>query len=595
MKRIVANSENLQKTFPKVYEDLFSKSSVVASAPGSLWWTGEHGVLDGNFGILQKLPMRVYVGLEPTSSNEVKIGSYLYFSPGERKFLATFLEEPLATKLITFLREQPEVQKGGLILHILTEIPPSRGLNSSGALAVALSTALNLFWSKLTQKQVADWRYSQTEKLLKDLDFHKTLYQAWKFESIFHGDVTSGCTVLAPMIGGDYPAICFPPKHDLTHIQDYWAGRYSHLDAKKISGARLNEFFGFKSLPSWSFDFGLIYSGDARPTSIVIQTAVGRRKELDEVLKEAKKLSFPKPYELPETHSWKSYMNALKINSLEVLLSMREVFEKGLSQKAMRDFFQSINRYQGLLNMVTVHSTAIETIENHLRQVVYEYGDEFGIGTKISGGGLKGDVMFVTAYHGIRESMGHILKRIGENMKLDFFIDYASWLDGIEDDSVKVEQNLSSKFYSNFISPGSVYVKHFSSKGFHHTDIYTPENFEKERGARSLVLDSVNNEIWVRKTRLDSKAIHTSTATIKVLKVLLEHLGKEVRNNKLPQSTYTEDRNEFQSKIVSPLNKAVRKELEKELPIEIHGSFDEFTVKLTSDLPFSIHYIEKVF
>lgn len=595
MKRIVANSENLQKTFPKVYEDLFSKSSVVVSAPGCLWWTGEHGVLDGNFAILQKLPMRVYLGLEPTTSHEVKIGSYLYFSPGDRKILPALLEEPLATKLITFLKEQPEIQKGGLILHILTELPPSRGLNSSGALAVALSTALNIFWDKLSQKEVLDWGLLPTEKLLKDPNFHKTLYQAWKFESIFHGDVTSGCTVLGPMVAGDYPVICFPPPHDLTHKQEYWEKRYSHLDSKKISGVRLNEFFGFKSLPSWSFDFGLIYSGDARSTSIVMQTAFGRRKELDEVLKNAKKFSFPEPYKLPETHTWKSYMNALKVNSLEVLLSLREVFEKGLSQKAMRDFFQALNRNQGLLNMVTVHSAAIESIENHLRQIVYEFGDEFGIGTKISGGGLKGDVMFVTAYHGIRESIPDILQRIGENMKLDFFLDYASWLDGIEDEAVVVEQNLATKNYSKFISPGSVFVRHFSSKGFNHTDIYTPANFEREKGARSLILDPVNNEVWIKKLKLNSKDIPTSITTIKVLKILLDNLGKSVKNTRLPESSYTADRNEFQSKIVSPLNKVLRKELNKELPIEIHGGFDDFTVKLSAELPFSVHYIEKVF
>lgn len=590
--RIPANTESLKKHFPYLYEDLFSKSTVVISAPGGFWWTGEHGVLEGNIGIIQKIPTRVYIGIEPTGSNEAKIGSYLYFSPSEQKFLSTFVEEPVATKLLTFLKEQFDLEKGGVILHILSEIPAGRGLNSSGAFASSLSAALQIYFTKIDPAEIAKWRYQESDKLLKNVTFHKILLLGWKFESIFHGDLTSGCTVIAPMIGGDYPTICFPPHQDLDHSQDNWGNRFKHLDNKKIAAARLNEFFKFKSLPSWSFDFGLIYSGDSRPTAAIIQTSIARRKELSQVLKKAKHLNFNKPYSLPLATSWDAYMDALKINSLEVLLSFKEVFEKGLSEKVMREFFLSINRYQDLLNVVTGHSAAIEAIENTLRQTFFEYGDEFGIGTKTTGGGLKGDVLFVTAYHGIRDNLSAILETLGQKMSLSFSLDYASWLDGIEDEPLKVEQDLASKIYSQFVSDGTLFVKHFSSAGLIHTDIYTPEKFSREKGAMSLILDPREHEIWIRKERLDSKAIPSSSATILILKTLLDHLGKEVKNTNLPKSSYAQDRNELQSKIISPLHKQLKKYLKKELPIDIHGGLDEFTIKLSS-LPFSIHYIEK--
>lgn len=592
--RIPLNSESLKKNFPQIYRELFSKCPIVASAPGGFWWCGEHGVLEGNFALIQKIPARVYVGIEPTSPPDVKIGSFLYFSTTDQKFLTNFMEEPVATKLLTFLREQVFGSKSGIILHIISEVPINRGLNASGAFSASLSAAIKLFLNETNTKAISSWRHSQTSKLLLDSNFHKTLLLAWKIESILHGDLTSGSTVIAPMIGGDYPTICFPPHQDLSNLQNHWQTRYSHLDNKKIAAARLNEFFEFKSLPSWSFDFGLIYSGDSRPTSAVHQISIARRNELHQVLTKAKHLNFLKPYVLPKEHSWDSYMQALKINSLEILLNFREVFEKGLSEKVMRDFFLSINRYQDLLNVVTTHSTGIESVENLLRQKVYELGDEFGIGTKTSGGGIKGDVLFVTAYHSIRDTLDNLLEHLSRSLKLDFFLDYASWIDGIEDDNVSVEQDLLSKIYSDFVSAGSYFVKHFSSNGFKHTDIYTPEHFEIEQGSMPLILNPFENEIWIRKTKLDSKTIPSSQTTIKVLKILLENYGKQISNSKLPDSSYSHDRNELQSKIISPINKQVRKHLGKDLPIEIHGTLDKFAIKL-SDVPFSIHLIEKIF
>ena len=137
-----------------------------------------------------------------------------------------------------------------------------------------------------------------------------------------------------------------------------------------------------------------------------------------------------------------------------------------------------------------------------------------------------------------------------------------------------------------------MFIKHHSSAGFVHTDIYTLERFENEKGNISLLLDPQNHEIWIRKMRLDSKAIPSSSATIQILKTLLDNLGKEIKNSKLPKSSYSQDRNELQSKIISPLNKQLKKTLNKELPVHIHGSIDEFTIILKG-LPLSIHVIEK--
>jgi len=126
-------------------------------------------------------------------------------------------------------------------------------------------------------------------------------------------------------------------------------------------------------------------------------------------------------------------------------------------------------------------------------------------------------------------------------------------------------------------------------------DIYTDDNFHREKNIIPLLLDPINNEIWVKGEKLDSKQIPTTVSAIKIVKTLLEKIGREVKNDKLPDSTYAEDRNEFQSKIISPLNKVLRQKLGKDLPLVIHGSLEEFHVKISSELPFAIHIVEKIF
>ena len=116
---------------------------------------------------------------------------------------------------------------------------------------------------------------------------------------------------------------------------------------------------------------------------------------------------------------------------------------------------------------------------------------------------------------------------------------------------------------------------------------------EQEKRKIDLLLDKVEGDVYIRGRKLTSKEIFSSSATVEILSILLENYGKTISNLKLPPSSYSQDRNEMQSKIVSPILAIFKKITNKELPLELSGGLTEFSMKVqTSDV--NIKVLEKI-
>jgi hypothetical protein len=59
--------------------------------------------------------------------------------------------------------------------------------------------------------------------------------------------------------------------------------------------------------------------------------------------------------------------------------------------------------------------------------------------------------------------------------------------------------------------------------------------------------------------KLTSKEIHSQNTTIDMLRILMDNIGKEVSNTKLPVSTYSQNKNEILGKVVLPIRKLALK------------------------------------
>jgi hypothetical protein len=108
-----------------------------------------------------------------------------------------------------------------------------------------------------------------------------------------------------------------------------------------------------------------------------------------------------------------------------------------------------------------------------------------------------------------------------------------------------------------------------------------------------LLLDLINNKMYINGRKLTSGDLHSQTATIEILKILIEHIGKDISNKELSSSGYAKNKNEMIGKIVMPLIELVEKETGKKLPLICKGSIYDFYIKLNkSDIDIAI--IDKI-
>lgn len=104
-----------------------------------------------------------------------------------------------------------------------------------------------------------------------------------------------------------------------------------------------------------------------------------------------------------------------------------------------------------------------------------------------------------------------------------------------------------------------------------------------------IVFDAIGRKIYFRGERLTSKEIPSQNAANDLFERLLENVGEEIPNHSLPVSSYSKNRNEMVSKIISPLSKFTKERLHFPLPVKCTGSITEFRILLEkADLPISL-------
>ncbi len=606
--RIKLNSQSLKKEFAKDYQDFFSRSMIITSAPGTITWAGDYAVMEGGFAILQKIPLRVYIGLELNTNDKTEIGDFKYFSKSKGQFKNCELELPVKNNLVRFVDHYLEdVEKDiHLKINILSEVSPGRGLNLSGALSASLALALELYFKKIKIKEMEKWKQTDLTTLTRkiDLKFDQVFRLSWKMNAIFHGNVSSGGSSFAPFIYTPFPVVYFSEKRaeindkeNFSNIRfpKYLDGDWRGYEQIFYGAIKFEELFNYKSLPNWPIDFGAIYSGDERMTATTHGT-IGEIRDILKTTTDLVKEDFapymanlpvtPYFYKLATKHGWRGlwniYVDPTIVSSMEVLNAFRDLFEKGLADKSIKNLFAALNRMSAIYQVLELSSPLFQYIQKYLNDDMIRLGDPHGAATKPLGCGKKGDLLFVLPYHGLRDQIDRVINEMIEETKEHMYLDYASWYDGIEEEGAKLEQFLEGKIYSEFISRGAVLIKHLNYKGFIHKDLYTQEEFHKMIPDADLLMDEIDGKIYIKGTQLTSKELHSATATISILKELINKPGEAVANATLPISSYTQDRNELQSKIITPLCKIIQKNTGRKLSFKINGGITNFTVKLGS-------------
>ena len=613
-RRIKMNSASLQEAFPEVYKDFFSKSSLVTSASGSFWFAGEYGVLYGGMGVLQKLPTRIYVGLDPTDDDHISDGGGWFFIPSKGEFEKIELTKnhDVKKKLdglfkLEFAKIAGSDRVKSFRFFYLYELPHSCGLNSSGSLSVAFASAFLLLTDQISSKDIEEWGRLVTSELFNNISFDKVFRLSLKLESIFQEGSASGASIFAAMLSTFFPVVYFAEKRlgikeaegrcRLPTFAD--ERRFDVYDKLFYRGFKMEEVLDISG--DWPIDFGLIFTGDFVRSGVVIKSNNSRVQLLSKVQENIKENVNKMLKEMPDTllHGlarnpydiWLSYIKALNGSALETFFNLHYILKFGASSGNVDDLISSVNNNHCALKIIDVSSERMETICNGIIDAARDLGEN--VGCKPTGSGRKGDLLFVAPFHGLRDSIIEIIENLNQKIKEDLWVDYMSWVDGIGGEGILVEQDLGEERYSNFISPSSVQVKHLTREGKIHRDLYTYEEFEEHKNEMDVLLDAIEGDIYIKGKKLTSKDVHSARETVNILEILIGNFGKAIPNDMLPHSSYAAERGELQSKIVSPLCKAVEKNLKKKLNLHISGGVLNFTIKIEPGI--DIFIIEKVF
>lgn len=152
-----------------------------------------------------------------------------------------------------------------------------------------------------------------------------------------------------------------------------------------------------------------------------------------------------------------------------------------------------------------------------------------------------------------------------DKTNLDFVgskIVYANWVDGVEHEGVRFEQDLQHGIYSDFLDSSSCILKTTDGK----VQIGECELMIKNY-TKGILLDMINNKIYINGRKLTSEDLHSQTATVDILKILIENTGKDVSNKDFPSSSYSKNKNDMLGKIILPLIELIEKETGKKLPL----------------------------
>lgn len=142
---------------------------------------------------------------------------------------------------------------------------------------------------------------------------------------------------------------------------------------------------------------------------------------------------------------------------------------------------------------------------------------------------------------------------------------------------IKIEQNIKKRIINDLIPKNSFILDS------HNKDckIGNYEELCKNR-KNDIIIDPVYNKIFIFWEKVKSNEIHSQTMTVEILSHLLKNINQNIPNTRLSPSSYSKNKNDMFSKIISPLKKITKQKVGKEIPLTCSWSLHDFNIKLNS-------------
>lgn len=608
-----SNTQSIKERHSEVYKEFFAKNDVVLSGDFTYAITGGLSWRVGAPTVRIKLPFRGYIGITPNNKKgQVLIGDSLYYNAHEDSFKVSEYElfnpvvsEPYFKNL--FERKFGHTDFQGATINIFAERPEDRGYDTGSGQIVIM--ALYLFYGLIdldTLKQFSKTSYLNRDKYSDEFKniFDEIYKEGIKLVSITQEGGSSGSASVSSLLDSKTPVVQFTEERGGSSKKPYPGlvpidirEGLDKIDHMKWWGFRLNE------LTDISVDFPLdvvsIFPGSARVlhsasgyvNSVLLKEFDNLRdnvKEMFSMIENKEDIKVPSFLQNIEQDGryWQEYARGQMYVRLYSINSILKLYKSSLSTSVLNQFFETINStYQVNAPFEESPSRNIQFIVNKFRKKANERGVTIGI-HPLNWGKMDGNIFIFSRQKSFRTSAEEVVKDLRKNYDHLISMDFASWKDGWGAEGARIEQHLSNGIYSEFVDQNARHLIVWDKSNIPQKNIVknvTREDFD-------ILLDKINNKIYIKGIECTSKELPTQKAAIEVLSFLLEHYGQNISNKELPAKSYTGYRNEFQSKIVTPLNKVLKDQI---LGLKTHGKLTNFDVEFSPD-KLKIGVLEKI-
>lgn len=583
------NSNKLKKEFPEEYKNFFTDNEIVISAPFVMNWSWDVMPNYNWIFIKQKLPIRMYIWVKFNKSQKININRLKYLDTWENRFrnINAFEHAPYFFDLSNMLNKKHKklIKKYGWIeITILSEISRWSWLGFGPVSFLLISTLIKRLENKECNQE-------KIEKI-NQLNINEVINNSYVwFKDIFEESLSIdkdiywmffGSTQLTSFFNWYYPVVSFTEDVDERKVKD--------VSQIKYYSFRLNELFpDLRWVPYMPIDYGIVYSGNPVILEQVTSKKIFQKEFNNKVRSEIDKIFSEHISEMVPSKTPLFYKNFIKENSksmndvnlrytwkisTEILYFMSLLYSKNYYEDYIKRFLYNL-RNQRYLDYINNDSSS------YFRSVVDALTNNFEWGSKKFLWLFPNDssvmwwcVNFATPLEWFRSDT---LKAINDTSHKFTWLKllYANWIDWLEHDWLRFEQDFENDLYSEFLDGANYIIRDLDGK----TKIWDLDELLLEE-SNDLLLDTVNNKIYLRWKKLTSKDLHSQTTTVEILKLLVNNINKDISNKDLPTSSYSKNKNEMLGKIVLPLIGLLEKVTWEKLQFICKWSIYDFYVKL---------------
>ncbi len=567
------NSAELQKKFPEVYRDFFSKNDLVVSGCFSMAWGNESIIHQSKYVLTRsKVPLKCYLWLKKNTNKKVEFTEIICFDSSRSNTESIPYRNIIKEETIIIDKIQKYLTgigiTEGVTISILSEIPRGHSFWFSDTLFAILSVAINVFFWKIESDTLKNYsEFEQSPYFQEVLDF------SWSLSLVArYGNTIAQC--IRNILSSSWAPLAVYCQEFSSHWEENVVGEKK---ANSLNASYQDSYLWVER--ELSLDYGVLFTG--------IET---NSKQIEE-MKESDFLSFRKYGDfikndiLHEDSGFffdsfsdpnvliRAHEQILSFLSIKTIYFLQKIYRSGLDFQIITDFIEHVNNQRKFLSIISKENHFTEQFYSIFHKLKRNALEDIGI-IPIYSSKLWGWCAFVMKPWISRDTFNNTLKEIRQFYP-NAEIDYCSYIDGTSHDGVIIEQFIGKEVYSKYIQKNQVIYKNNFGDSYMstHNDILETET-------DGLLIDTLFKKIYMNGIRLTSKEIPAQSTTSEVLSILLERIGEDVSTKEFPISSYVSNKNEMLGKIVLPLVKIIKETFDIDFPFVCKGNLSEFYLKL---------------